>query len=318
VCQKLFPAYEFRDLPANSPIYTNEQFSRKKWSASPHVEALSNGARELVLLVSSRDPSRYWQTRTYGGHEETHQLFDDIFLYTVARGGKRGYGLTTKGDTYVVTPDSKVAAANKIKVARLQFAGNWDPEPGSWRRLSAILHNDDATDLDVRTIKLGEGQLDQSFQLAHLTGTFKFSLPQGQRDEIKKYVEAGGTLVVEACGGDGDFSASVDKEMAAIFPDAAKAAKVLAPDSPAFALGPKLDAVGYRAWAKKIIGNLHTPRIKGLEINHRLAVFVSSEDLSCGMVGMPIDGIYGYEPDSATALMTKLVLFSAGAPPAAH
>jgi len=30
--------------------------------------------------------------------------------------------------------------------------------------------------------------------------------------------------------------------------------------------------------------------------------------LSCGLVGMPVDGIYGYEPDSATALMEKLLL----------
>jgi len=32
--------------------------------------------------------------------------------------------------------------------------------------------------------------------------------------------------------------------------------------------------------------------------------------LSVGMVGMQIDGIYGYEPASATALMEKMVLFA--------
>jgi hypothetical protein len=59
-----------------------------------------------------------------------------------------------------------------------------------------------------------------------------------------------------------------------------------------------------------MIGQLHTPRIRGVDINGRLAVFISGEDLSCGLVGMPTDGIYGYAPVSATALMEKLILFA--------
>ena len=75
-----------------------------------------------------------------------------------------------------------------------------------------------------------------------------------------------------------------------------------------FAGEPKLDEVDYRRFARKIVGNLHTPRIRAIDINGRPAVFFSAEDLSVGMVGMQIDGIYGYDPASATALMEKLVL----------
>jgi hypothetical protein len=308
IAHKLFPAYEFRTLPASSSIYTDEQFTRAKWSSHPALEALSNGARELIILAPANDPSRFWQTQTYRGRESMYQFMQDIFLYTVDRGEKGA--LRFKGDTYVVSADPNIHPGKHLKVARLQYPGNWDPEPGAWRRLAAILHNTDDTEVDVQPVNLGDSKLDNSYKVAHLTGTFKFSLAPASRAEIKKYVEGGGTLILDSCGGDASCAESLEKELAAIFPDAKLATAPLPPDSPAYAVGPKLAPVEYRPIERKIVGKLHTPRVRGLEINGRLGVFLSSEDLTCGMVGMPFDGIYGYEPDSATSLMEKLVLFA--------
>jgi hypothetical protein len=60
---------------------------------------------------------------------------------------------------------------------------------------------------------------------------------------------------------------------------------------------------------------LKTPRLRGIEVNGRLAVIFSPEDLSVGLVGGAVDGIYGYEPESAVNLM-RCVLTYAGAAPA--
>jgi hypothetical protein len=81
-------------------------------------------------------------------------------------------------------------------------------------------------------------------------------------------------------------------------------------ESPVYAGEPKLDRVEYRSFTRKVVGTLSVPRIRALTLNGRPAVFFSDEDLSCGMVGMPFDGIYGYQPASATLLMEKLVLFA--------
>jgi hypothetical protein len=197
-----------------------------------------------------------------------------------------------------------------MKLARRQYAGAWNPEPAGWARLTAILHNRDAFSLDVQSVKLGDGKLDHSYKVAHLTGAFKFSLPQEQRDEIRKYVQGGGTLIIDACGGSGDFASSAQQELAAIFPDGKLSATPLGLDSPVFAAGAKIDHVEYRPTAKKILGPLHTPRVLAMEVNGRPAVFFSAEDLSCGLVGMPVDGIYGYDPETASAIMEKLVLFA--------
>ena len=42
---KLFPACAFRELPANHPIYTSEEFHAAKWRSQPRMEGLSNGVR---------------------------------------------------------------------------------------------------------------------------------------------------------------------------------------------------------------------------------------------------------------------------------
>lgn len=42
-----------------------------------------------------------------------------------------------------------------------------------------------------------------------------------------------------------------------------------------------------------------------------MAVFYSREDLSAGMVGEPVDGVLGYNPETATEIMRNIVLSAA-------
>jgi hypothetical protein len=44
-----------------------------------------------------------------------------------------------------------------------------------------------------------------------------------------------------------------------------------------------------------------------MEINNRLAVIFSGEDLSVALVGQPVDGIVGYTPATATRLMANIL-----------
>jgi hypothetical protein len=145
-----------------------------------------------------------------------------------------------------------------------------------------------------------------NFKLAHLTGTDKVTLPEAARREIQQYIQEGGTLIIDACGGNAAFAQSATAEIAAMFP--ADQAVLVPTDSPVFAGDPKLESVDYRSIARKIIGPVHTPRIKAMTLKGRPAIYISDEDLSCGLVGMERDGIYGYEPGSALAIMQKLIL----------
>jgi hypothetical protein len=48
--------------------------------------------------------------------------------------------------------------------------------------------------------------------------------------------------------------------------------------------------------------------LKGLKFRKKWAVIYSAEDLTTGLVGQQVDGIYGYTPACATEIMRRLVL----------
>ena len=58
------------------------------------------------------------------------------------------------------------------------------------------------------------------------------------------------------------------------------------------------------------MGNLRSARIFGITENGRVAVYFSKEDLAAGLVGQPTDGILGYAPETATAIMRNMILLT--------
>jgi hypothetical protein len=188
----MFPGETFKDLPADHPIFRNEDFPAKLWTTMPHIEALDNGARVQMLLLPIGDPAQQWQTQSFVPMKRYTfgQLMMNIYLYAVDK-----QGLRTKGDSFIVKRRDTVQVEKSAKIARLQYAGNWNPEPGGWARLANILHNHKRLDIDVQPVELGKGLLTNDFKLAHLTGTAIFTLTDPQRQEIKKYVDrAAGTI----------------------------------------------------------------------------------------------------------------------------
>ena len=313
---KLF-GWEFRELPEDHPIYTSEQYKRATWKTKPSLLGLSNGARELMLLFPTADPAKGWQTQAFLGpdREPLSQLSTNLFLYAVDK-----QNLRYKGETFLVKVKEKTSPAKTIKIARLQYSGNWDPEPGGWRRLNALMQNERKTAIDVQAVKLGEKKL-AGYKIAHLTGAGRFTLNTLAREEIKKFVEAGGTLIIDAAGGNGEFATAAESELVAIFPGSKNTLKLLPISHPLYSTGNKIEEVEYRPFARKSLGNIHTPRLQGMEINNRLAVIFSREDLSVGLVGQPIDGIVGYVPQrvqqsekqvrmGASDLMTNILLYA--------
>ena len=314
----LFPDYEFRELPPDHPIYTNEQYRRTQWKNPPSILSLSNGVRELMVLYPDSDPAKYWQLEEVTGREEFFQSADDIFLYAVDK-----QNLLKKGETYLVYPDANVTADRRIKLARLQYDGNYDPEPGGWRRLSAILQNTCNAQLRILPVKLGDDKLGSGHGLgahiAHLTGTTRFKLKDADRAELKKFVEGGGTLIVDAAGGSVDFADSAESELSTIFgPEVARQLKrPLPPSNPLYNMpNGKITTFDFRPFGEKSVGLLHGPQIKAIMIGDRPAVFFSREDLSAGLVGQPVDGLIGYDPPTATAIMRNLILFAGIGPTA--
>jgi hypothetical protein len=300
---KMFPKYEFRDLPTSHPVFS-EQFNAAKWRPRPKVMGLSNGVRELMLLVPDGDLSRAWQGRNEKTKSDLFQLGANIFLYAVDK-----KNLQFKGETYIVAPDPAVQTTRNITLGRLHIGDNWNPEPAGWNRMTAILHNEAKVALTVKEVKPEAASL-KDVKVLHLTGTTAFVLNAEERKAVGDFVAGGGTLIVDAAGGSDAFASSAETELKAMF---GQVGDVLPPASQVYTLpGKVIDSVLYRNFARKsIVGSNKIPRIKGITVKGRLAVFYSREDLSAGIVGEPMDGILGYDPSSATPLMRNLILFAA-------
>ena len=327
---KLF-GHEFRELPEGHPIYTNGQYPRPQLKNQPSLLGLSNGVRELMLLFPAADPPRGWQLDNFTAERKgLSEIATNIVLYSVDK-----QNLRYKGQTFIVTPVKDVKITRTIKLARLKYAGNWDPEPGGWRRLGAVLHNQFQTKVDVQSVDLGSGKLDKSFGVAHLTGTTKAALSDTQRDELKRFILAGGTLVIDSAGGGNAFAQSIEAEMKPVLADLKAALTLLPVAHPLYASGHRVTAVEYRTFARKTLGNIHTPRLRGADVGGRLGIVVSDEDLSAGLVGQPVDGVVGYVPTGnalpaaakapaertaagATELMSNVVLYASGVRPPAE
>jgi hypothetical protein len=310
--KRLFPDYEFRDLPPTHPIFSNSNTVLKKRMASVNLRGLSNGVRELMLLPTA-DLSKAFQTHDDKGRPEHFELAKDILLYAVDQ-----TGLRNRGESYVVKPDPTVKTTTAIRVARLQYNGNWDPEPAGWRRLASIVRNANKLNLDVSPLKLGEGKLaaagHRTFDIAHLTGTAEVSLSPVERAELKQFIDAGGLVVIDAAGGDSSFAERAENEIAQIVGTPA-AAQLFEPLPTSHALynqpSQQIATVKFRSFARSRLGHLLTPQLRGITVDGRLTVVFSREDLCGGLVGQQVDGIVGYAPESATTLMQAIVTYAA-------
>jgi hypothetical protein len=222
--------------------------------------------------------------------------------------------LRRRAPAFSIARDESAKAQAKARVARLEYSGNWDPEPGGWRRLANFMHNRLSTDLEIAAVQLGTGKLDQTFQVAHLTGTAAFVLPETARNELKTFVNNGGLLIVDSAGGTGAFSEAATKELEAIFgKDAAQLTNVLPADH-AIYQGAKTP-IAYRPFARKTLqGQNNAPRLRGIESSGRVGVLFSTDDLSVGLVGQSVDGIIGYEPATATELMARVIQYARSRP----
>jgi hypothetical protein len=299
---ELFPRYEFEELPQTHPILKNQQFQASKWKSKPNVLALSNGARVLMILLPTADAAKVWQIQLLN-RNELFELPTNIFLYAIDK-----QNLRKKGETYWVEADEKIKTSHTISVARLQYDGNWDPEPGGWVRLANLMRNRHHVELKVETVKLGDGKL-EDVNVAHLTGTTPIKLDDAARTQLKKFVESGGTLLIDAAGGSSAFAKSIETELGAAF--ASTKLETLPPDHALYeSTGKQLAVVEYRPFALATLGKLTTPRLQALKVKDRAAIIHSREDLSVGLVGQPVDGILGYSPASATDLVASTIIYA--------
>jgi hypothetical protein len=331
LASELFPQYKMRPIPPGHILNSGYTHLKKPIT----VMGMSNGIRELCMLLAEQDPPRAWQGQRYSENPDLFEVAANIAFYASDKGRLR-----TRGDVNVVRPDPLLAATRTATLARIEHPGAWDPEPGGWRRMTGLLHNQNLVDLNVEALKLGDGKLPGN-NFAYLTGMEPIELSDTQLAELRTFIARGGTLIVDAANGEAKFAQSIEAQLVGLV--AGASFEAMRADDPIFAETHPLDPpaapifppaitqrdtkadtsakpmnVEFRRYAKNHVPNTTGLQLKGLKLGRRWAVILSPFDLSSGLVGQNVDGIIGYSPTTATEIVRRIIV-NAGpkAPPPA-
>lgn len=198
-------------------------------------------------------------------------------------------------------------------MARLKYDGNWDPEPGAWRRFGRAFQWQTNFAIDIRPVELKALQGSGDMRVAQLTGNAAYKFTDDEVAAVRAFVESGGVLLVNACGGSPAFYESVsDDLLAKAFPDVrtekpAADHPILRPAGEKESLSPKLRPFTPQVFedGTREVGVFQAG--KGHDV-------LSPIDLTSGLLGTNTWGIAGYEPGAAQAIVRKALLSAQSRP----
>ncbi len=301
---KLFPRYEMVKLPPNHPIFE----AHFKPEQRVELKGISNGVR-LLAIHTTDDMLLPWQRNEYVTKTSAFQMAANIFFFATDRGSLRNRGTTPWPKETPFTP------IRTINVARIKYNGNWNPEPLAWERFRLLMGGKWRMKLTVRTVTPEQLQAAE-YPVAVMTGTTEIMLTGAQKQALKAYIAAGGTVIMDAAGGSKIFAGSAADLACELTGDLFGGDGRIRPvpmRAPVYQIaGLKITSAHYRRAAGSRIGSPKHPRIRAAIVKGRPAIFVSADDLTAGLVGFPCFTCAGYTPKTSVKLMRNMVLYAAG------
>ncbi len=298
LAQRLFPQYPLAPLPADHPLYSVDY----RLDQSTPLLGVSNGSR-LLMVHCPIDIALFWQHRDKTLHKAAFQLGTNLFVYATGKVDLRNKLNTTYIPEPVGTPFMS------LDVARMQYSGNWDPEPGAWPRYGRLLEKRTGIALNIKPIAVKDLSFDK-MHFAHLTGTAAIELDPQDKQAIRKFVEDGGVLLIDAAGGSKEFASSMQRMMTSAFPSAQLQPITHAPVllSDQFDGMYDLNKPRLRSYAveKGFSGDAATMQILSSGKGH---VIFSPLDVSSGLLGTDTYGILGYSHDYSEKFVQNLLLW---------
>ncbi len=294
----LFPQYELQELPPDHPLFTVWRMPKDR----PTLQGVSNGSR-LLLVNSPGDIAKHWQLRDFVGNPSAFETGMDLFLYASGKGDLRNR-LQSPWIAETKTPPQQM-----LPIARLSYAGDWMPEPFAWVRFARWMRNNSGIGIDARETPLDSLDYRQT-PLAVLTGRAATTFTEKEIRALRNFIQAGGHMLIDSCGGSAAFNESATALLRAAFPEA-KLERV-----------PRDDPMFTRGYGRE---DLTQPRVRGFVSEkmgtlaggfHRIrsghgSAIITDLDITTGLLGTNTWGILGYQPDYAANLVRNWIIDSA-------
>jgi hypothetical protein len=297
--KQLFPQYPWIDLPPDSPLFSVSYHINNP----PKLRAITNGSR-ILMLHFPQDLTQFWQLRQDRLHRPIFELGVNLALYAA---GKSDLKNRLQSDQ-VAMPDGPPAAS--MPLARVEYDGNWDPEPDAWPRARRWFRQQTSLNIDIQPTPV-QSLGDSKAPIADLVGTGKVQWNSAQMESVKKYVDAGGILVIEPCGAPDEFLQSIhDDFLLRMLPSAR--IETLGDNSPMLtASGNGMTDVSNPQVRQYVRSYTEISEWRPSVIKEGQGrIIILPLDMISGLLGADSWGIQGYEPEYSLQLMKNLVLWA--------
>jgi hypothetical protein len=293
LAQRLFPYYQYKDLPADHPIY-NDLF---KLTSPPRLKGVSNGAR-MLMVHSPQDLAKSWDVHDWQKVESAYRLGLNVFLYAAGT-----HDFRNRLDTpYIAAP--QVKAELTVNVARLRYSGNWDPEPYAWTRFARDFQWKTSFGVDAEPVDITALSAKRT-PIADLTGTDAHQFSPGEVSALRTFVQQGGVLLIDSCGGMPGFASSQKELLAALSPSTT-AVRIAVTHPLVNGYAPCMDKLP-RPLSRIPGPDLAAPCIVSLGHGH---IIITPLDLTNALLDCRALGMSGYNAKYALPFVKNVILWA--------
>ncbi|QQE12775.1 DUF4159 domain-containing protein [Planctomycetota bacterium] len=296
---KMFPRAKWYDMDSTHPM--RSLLHLVKMPKKHKIKVLTNGVRDIAILLPHD-----WGLMLQRGQTSTSYKPDLLMLNLYAMVTDRGR-LENRFSTPLV-PRKRGDSTREVMVIRASYKGNWGQEPMWLHAIGSIMHN--RADINVVRANKKLNQIEEiPNALVHLSGSNAVTFASDELASIKKFIEAGGTMLVETIGGRGDFSIQAQDQLSLYL----QLPIMRLPESSPIINGTINNGFNmthsvYRHFSMANMNLRDKPRLAAIYYQDRPAIIFSHEDMTLGALGVRHWGINGYEIDDARKLWCNLLL----------
>jgi hypothetical protein len=307
---KSYPNIKLEALKADHPVYT---VIKHDWKNRPKLRGANNGSRTFFLL-SDEYMSGQWQADRE--ESDSFQLAMNLLFYATDLGELEGKFTSI----LPATPAAKERKGDGLTVARVHHGGSeafpqdWEAAAMCWQKLEPLAKHVSGRALkEVTPVILGKDSL-EGIRLLHITGRTGVAFTEAERKALKKFVDDGGTVLVDPHAGSPAFVKAMRKELEELF----GSLKPLATDpilaEGRFEGGVDLSAgVGYSLPARQLIRSRgekpEGQKLLVARVNNRPAVIFSEFDLVATASGIANYKALAYKPESARKILGNVFMY---------
>lgn len=327
------PEYRLRLLPPEHPIWRTEERVDPKYMRP--IYGIDFGCRTSVVYCPPAEPgtvkpslSCLWELSRAGRDMKYPKSVADY----VQAGLSTGVNILAYATNRELKHKDEVPAhlqkktdddtfqRGRLRVANLRHPGGCDAAPRALVNLmeTAAVQLNMRTDAADEPISLTDDAI-FDYPVLFMHGRNRFTLTQGERKQLKTYLERGGVLMANAICASEAFTASFRREMQIMFPD--NPLEPIPPNHPIFTKkgtgGFDLTTVtrrdpqqrGSEGRIEDILRKV-PPDLDGIRFGDRYGVIFSRFDLSCALEKQNSLECRGYIREDAAKIALNILLYA--------